>query len=169
MLRGLIINILIMFVPFHFLKNRSKAQNDSETRWQGYETLIPFAVTKDLSATSPDSERLPKTLLPCTAQSVISVFLLCQLMTYLQLSGQTPEPSHKHFDLWPGQRCPASEPPARRYGGLQYQIIMLLLVKEELSDVGCFTWLFFCLIYYDNGWGKSHHNHKTTEIWLLIC
>lgn len=167
MLRGVTISILIMSVPFHFLKNRSKAQNDSETRWQGYETLIPFAVTKDLSGTLKACQRL---CFPLLFSLLISIFLLCKLMlTYLGLSGQTPQPPHKHSVLWPGQRCPASAPPGLRHGGLQYETIFLLLVKENLSDVGCFTWLFFCLIYCDNGWGKSHHNCKTTEISLLNC
>ncbi len=168
MLRGVTINILIMFVPFQFLKNRSKEQNESESRWQGYETLIPFAVTKDLCGMSPD-KACQRLCFPLLFRLLISVFLLYQLVTYLQLSEQIPQPPHKHSAPWPGQRCPASEPPVQRYGVLQYHTIMLLLVKGTLRDVGCFTWLFFCLIYYDNVWGKSHHNYKTTEIWLLIC
>lgn len=167
MLRGLTINILIMSVPFHFLKNRSKAQNDSETRWQGYETLIPFAVTKGFIWYVPWLWEPAKDWFPLPFSFLISAFLL--MPTYLLLSGQTPQPPHKHSALWPGQRCPASEPPAQRHGGLQYEAIILLLVKEKLSDVGCFTWLFFCLIYYESGWGKSHHNRKTIKYSLLNC
>lgn len=147
MLRGVTINSLIMSVPFHFLKNRSKAQNDSETRWQGYETLIPFAVTKDLSGTLTlkACQRLGFALL---FSLLISAFLRCNLvlmLTYLQLSGQTPQPPHKHSALWPGQRCPASEPPGKRHGGLQYETIIPLLVKEKLRDVGVLDVLIFLL------------------------
>lgn len=71
-LRGVMINILIMFVPFRFLKNRSQEQNESESRWQGY-------MTKDIHCCDKRCIwYVPWQSFP-SLRLLISVFLLCDI------------------------------------------------------------------------------------------
>lgn len=139
MLRRVTINILIMSIPFHFLKNRSKALWNSLTRiWN----INSICCDKGF-IWNPDSESLPKTRLRFTVQSF-----------NIRISALQ---AHAHADIPTALRANStatsqalcsvtwSTMPSFRASWEETWRPAIWMVKEKLSDVGVLDVIIFLL------------------------